>query len=77
MVCCRPRTTWLSPTAVPEISQGWLAKIILGQAQNLCLIQVVDVDADVRHHLGGNVFAVLLDIGHPMVSGIRPAFAVP
>ncbi len=38
---------------------------------------MIDVDAHVCDHFGGDILAVLLDVGHPVVRRIGPAFAVP
>jgi hypothetical protein len=38
---------------------------------------MIDVDAYVRHHFGGDIRAVVLDVRHPVMRRIRLAPAVP
>lgn len=48
---------------------------VLGEAEHLLVGEVVDVGAQVRDDLRGDVRAMLLDVGHPLVRRVRLALA--
>src|ERR1017187_1981174 len=71
------RTRWLSPSTIAKIPGRRVAEVALGQPQHLLAGEGFDVSSDVGHDLGGDVFAVLFDVRHPVVRGVRPALPVP
>jgi len=53
-----------------------LAEVTLCQAEQLSFINVVDVDSDVGDQFGRDVWAVLLDVAHPVMRRVGFASAM-
>ena len=49
---------------------------MLRKPQHLFVVEMVDVDADIGDHFCSDVVAVRFDVGDPMMSRVRVAFAV-
>ncbi len=58
-------------------AQGRHTKHVLRKPQDLGIIKMVDVDAQVCDDLRGDIFAVLLDVDDPMMGGIGFTLAMP
>lgn len=65
-----------TPARVSEVAPWPFTEVDLCQPKHLFRIQVVDVDANVGHQLGGNIPMVLFDVGNPVMGRIGFAFAV-
>ena len=66
-----------SPPTLTDLSRRRRREVVLGQSEHLLHLQVVDVDANVRHDFGCDILVVLFDIGNPAVRCVRLPLTVP